>query len=268
MSYASFVLGPLHFYWYGLIMTGSILVCILTCYCQILYNKLPVSPLLDILVLVIPAGLVGAHFYYIAINWPYYSYHFAEIFYFSQGGLAMHGALVSVILVLLFYCKYKQLSFGKYADAIAPGLALGQAIGQWANLVNQEAIGYPTDMSWGIYIDYALRPVGYERYDFFHPIFMYQSGVDFVVFLIILSAGGLLRNKSNFAPGGLFFLYLILQSAGRIFVESIRLDSEILYGVNVAQFGSLIIIILASGAFFLHQRRFLKKSNPSLNPSS
>jgi len=260
MSYESFVLGPWHFQWYGLIMTVAILACILTCYCKSLYNKLLISPLLDMSVLAIPAGLIGAHFYYIAINWPYYGYHLGEIFYFSQGGLAMHGALIGVVLVLVFYCRYKQLSFGKYADAIAPGLVLGQAIGQWANLVNQEAIGYPTDLSWGIYIDYALRPVGYECYDFFHPIFIYQSGADFVVFLIIVIAGWLFRNKVQFAPGWLFFSYLILQSAGRILVESIRLDSEILYGVNIAQLGSLMIIILAGLALLLRQIRYSKNT--------
>jgi phosphatidylglycerol:prolipoprotein diacylglycerol transferase len=255
MSYESFVLGPLHFQWYGLIMTGAILICILACYFQSLYKRLPTTPLFDIIVLSIPAGLIGAHFYYVAINWPYYGYHLMEIFCFTQGGLAMHGAMISVAVVLLVYCKYKQLSFGKYADAIAPGLALGQALGQWANLVNQEAIGYPADVLGGIYIDYALRPVGYEGYDFFHPIFMYQSSADFVVFLILLTASWLLRKKTKLVPGWLFFVYLILQSVGRMVVESIRLDSEILYGVNVAQLGSLIIIIIAGVALIVRQKR-------------
>ncbi|MBU2702999.1 phosphatidylglycerol:prolipoprotein diacylglycerol transferase [Sporomusaceae bacterium BoRhaA] len=256
MNYGSLVVGPWHFHWYGLIMSGAILCCILTCYCQILYRRLPVQPLLDMAVLAIPAGILGARLYYVIINWPYYSYHLGEIFCFSQGGFAMHGAMLGVILVLVGYAKYHSLPFGLYADAVAPGLALGQSLGQWANLVNQEAIGYPTYLSWGIYIDYAHRPVGYEEYDFFHPVFMYQSGADFGVFLILLVVGWLFRNRFGLKSGWLFFLYLILQSIGRIIVEFTRLDGEILYGVNIAQLGSLIFIVVASILLILRQRNY------------
>lgn len=245
MNYATFSVGLLHFQEYGLVVVAAILICSIICYWRAKLRGLWDQAFMEMLVLAIPCGIIGGRFYYVLINWPYYYNHMSEAFIFSRGGFAVHGALLAICLFGIIYLKLRHLSLGKYADLVAPGLLLGQAVGQWANLMNQEAIGYPTNLSWGMYIDYALRPVGYEAYDYFHPAFIYQSLSDFIIFVFLLIFEKMDREKRLFSGGRLFLFYIVLQSIGRFFVEGIRIDSEVLFGYNVAQFGCLVLIGIA-----------------------
>ncbi|NJN43725.1 MAG: hypothetical protein HC806_02625 [Anaerolineae bacterium] len=62
-----------------------------------------------------------------------------------------------------------------WGDLAAPALALGQAIGRWGNFVNQELYGAPTDLPWGIPIDFQYRVPGFQAFERFHPLFLYES---------------------------------------------------------------------------------------------
>src|SRR4029077_873889 len=88
---------------------------------------------------------------------------------------AWHGGLIAGLIALIIVARRKKLSFWLLADVIAPGLALGQAIGRWGNYFNQELFGKPTSLPWGLPIDVANRPVGYTQVKYFHPTFLYES---------------------------------------------------------------------------------------------
>jgi phosphatidylglycerol:prolipoprotein diacylglycerol transferase len=124
-------------------------------------------------------------------------------------------------------------------------LAIAQVVGQWGNLINQEAFGYPTNVSWGIYIDYADRPIGYEQFDFFHPVFLYASLWNLVIFIVLIGLAWYQRKTQNLQSGYIFLLNIILYAAGRLAMEGLRLDSELLGGFRLAQIMGIIDIVIS-----------------------
>ena len=122
------------------------------------------------------------------------------------------------------------------------GLILGQAIGRWGNFFNSEAFGIPTDLPWKLFIPLSKRPEIFISAEYFHPTFLYESIINLIIFFALLY---LYKLKKAEKPGTIFFLYLILYSLGRLFVENLRLDSVLnLYGIPVAIFVSLLLILI------------------------
>jgi prolipoprotein diacylglyceryl transferase len=113
-----------------------------------------------------------------------------------------------------------------------PSVALGQSIGRWGNFINQEAHGGPTDLPWGIIVD------GQKV----HPTFLYESIIDFCIFLFLIW----FRKKKKASHGQILGLYLILYSAGRYFVEGLRTDSLMFMGMRVAQLISIASIVIGA----------------------
>ena len=93
----------------------------------------------------------------------------------GKGGIAIHGAILGGLIASLIFARLRRISFWQLADLVAPSLILGQAIGRWGNFFNSEAFGRPTDLPWKLYIPLERRPVGYERFEYFHPTFLYES---------------------------------------------------------------------------------------------
>ena len=105
-------------------------------------------------------------------------------------------------------------------DAIAPGVVLAQAIGRWGNYFNQELFGRPTTLPWGLEIDLAHRPAGYEHYATFHPTFLYESLWCLFVFATLL----IVENRFVLKRGQVFALYIAMYTFGRIWFEALRID--------------------------------------------
>lgn len=249
MCKIAFSIGPLHFYWYGLIVAAAILAAFLVTLWQARRHRQPLDPVFDLLLWGVPAGVIGARAYYVLVNWDLYRQQPLDIFRLWQGGLAVFGALIAFLLVLFFYARRRHVAFWTWADLAAPGLACGQAIGQLANFVNQEAFGYPTGSSWGVYIDFALRPAGYEQFDFFHPVPLYESAWNVFLFLVLLAIGWLGQRLGRLLPpGGLFLMYILLYSLAHYYFVGLRLDAEIVWGIRL---GQLTSVLFAAAAFLL-----------------
>ena len=90
------------------------------------------------------------------------------------------GSRLGTIAAFL-YARYKGLPFLRWADIVAPGLFMMQAIARWGNFFNQELYGTPTTLPWGIPIDCAHRIAAYPcgaafpETTLFHPLFLYES---------------------------------------------------------------------------------------------
>ena len=124
------------------------------------------------------------------------------------------------------------------ADAIAPGLALAQAIGRWGNYFNQELFGSPTTLPWGLEISPENRPSGYGDFSTFHPTFLYESLWLVGVAVVVIWAD----RRFNLGHGRAFALYVVLYTAGRVWIEALRIDSanEIL-GLRLNIWTSIIV---------------------------
>jgi len=213
--------------WYGLIITAGMVVGILLCLRQIRKQGENEEWFLDMLLLAIPVGLLGARLYYVVFNWSQYAGDWRNALNFRQGGMAIHGGVVGGLLVGYLYTRYRKVNFWKWADIVAPSLILAQAIGRWGNFVNQEAYGVPTDLPWAMYIAGEYR----------HPTFLYESLWNLVVFALLY---WVLSNKRF--NGQVAALYAIGYSLGRLWIEGLRTDSLMLGPLRVAQLVSLGLI--------------------------
>ena len=239
MNPVAFELLGIKVMWYGILISIGVIIGAILAMREAERLGIGEDILIDLLLYAIPISLVGARAYYVIFTWDYYKNNLTEIFNFRRGGLAIHGAIMAAIIVALIFTRKRNIDFWKIADACAPSLILGQAIGRWGNYINQEAYGTPTDLPWGIIIDGVKV----------HPTFLYESIGDFLVFLFLLWYR---KNKSK-VSGEIFLLYLMLYSTIRFFVEGLRTDSLMLGPIRMAQLISMAGII-ASG-YYLTKRR-------------
>lgn len=201
----------------------------------------------DALLWVLGGGLVGARLYHILSLWEFYRQHPLAVLFLWNGGLGIYGALGGGLFGLLVFLKLGRTrlrqGFGEVfalLDIAAPGLAVGQAVGRFANYFNQEIYGWPTNLPWGIYIEAKNRFPGLESYSFFHPLFLYEALWNLLNFVLILLLS--IRFTHRLLPGEVFLFYLSFYAGGRFFLESGRISSWEIGGVPVAQVLSLLII--------------------------
>ena len=109
--------------------------------------------LLDVLIVSILCGIIGARLYYVIFQWDWYRGDLLRILNIREGGLAIHGGLLAGILSGWIMCRVKKIPFLNALDLILPVVALAQSIGRWGNFFNQEAYGSPTTLPWGIMIN-------------------------------------------------------------------------------------------------------------------
>ncbi len=243
----AFSIGPFGMHWYGLFL----LVGILAGYWLVdkLAKRGGLSPDMagSRYVNALIGGFIGARAYHVITDWGFYGSNPDQIIAVWNGGLAIHGAILGAVLVIVYYAKRHHMRFRKLADLFALPAILGQAIGRWGNYFNQELFGAPTDASWGIPISPANRPIGYQQYEYFHPAFLYESLINFAVFGALL----VIFKKKKRPDGLIFWLYIGLYSAGRMIVESFRINEAAMVGslrlpflVSIALAGASIAAIL------------------------
>ena len=232
----------------------------------------------DGLVWVVLAGIVGARLYHVfstpagcvstipGCGWPWYQNHPEDIVLrIREGGLGIFGGVIGGGLMVLVYARRRKLSVMKYLDFAAPALLIGQAIGRWGNLVNQELYGPPTDLPWGIPIDAAHRTYDYvdlARYPVdttrFHPLFLYESLLNLLGFVVLIAISR--RFKDRLKEGDLILLYFIWYPVVRIFVESFRFDAWTSFGnIPTATLISIAAAVLAVALLVVrHRSRVVK----------
>ncbi len=231
-------------HYYGLIMFCAIAagIFVMRSIAKKYYKDVNTQILLDMLPPIILCAILGARLYYVFMDWEYFSSHISEIFALWHGGISIHGAILGGVLSGFVYTKIKKISFLKYADIFAYGLCIGQAIGRFGNYFNCEAFGKPCSIPFiKLFIPLQYRPYGYEDYEYFHPAFLYESLWDITVFCILFFV---IRKIPRINDGVIFFAYLILYSAGRIAIETCRLDSVLnIAGIEIAHIASVLLIL-------------------------
>ncbi len=247
------MIDPVAFYiwgwpvrWYGILISAAFLIGVFLASYLAKKRKVDPDTLWSILLIVVPAAIIGARLYYVLFNWSYYVDAPGEIIATWHGGLAVHGGILFGLLALIFSCRHYKENFWQIADLLVIPLVLGQSIGRWGNFFNQEAYGAVTDLPWAMLIDGEMR----------HPTFLYESLWDFLVFLVLL-----FFFKKSKKSGNVFLLYLVLYSVGRFMIEGFRTDSLMLGPLRAAQVVSLALIVL--GSFFLYWQNRKAKTGQS-----
>lgn len=238
MDPVAFELFGLSIRWYGILISLGIVLATLLAIHRAKKENVSEERILDLVLIAVPIAIVGARLYYVIFNWSYYQGDFLRMINIREGGLAIHGGVIAGVVVGYFFCKRHKIEFWKMADIVAPSIILGQAIGRWGNFINREAHGGPTDLPWGIMVD-GIKV---------HPTFLYESLWNFMVCGFLLW-----YDKRKKFQGELLFLYGILYSVARFFIEGLRTDSLMIGPFRTAQLVSLITIVVFG--FILHIKR-------------
>ena len=225
---------------------------------------------LDMGIIGVIAGIVGARLYYVIFSWDMYKDNLLDIFNLREGGLAIYGGVIAAVISVLVLAKVKHLSAPQIFDTIAMALSNGQMLGRWGNFFNREAFGGYTDSLFAMRLPLdAVRSSDVteqmrrhiERIDGVsyiqvHPTFLYES-LWCMVLLIILFA----YRKHKKYEGELFLMYLFGYGLGRFWIEGLRTDQLLLPGVGIAVSQLLAgAIVVGTGAAMLYLRKKHKNS--------
>ncbi|MFA6988527.1 MAG: prolipoprotein diacylglyceryl transferase [Candidatus Gastranaerophilaceae bacterium] len=240
----AFQFGSLTIYWYGIMIATAFLTGLFVTLkiARKYYNSSEIEDnIYNLAFIILPGALIGARLYFVLFNLDYYLQNPLDIIMIHKGGLSIHGGILGGFLTGICYTLKNKIPAFMYADLFAFGVIIGQAIGRWGNFFNSEAFAKPTNLPWKLYISPLMRPEKYANEAFFHPAFLYESLWNIFVFFILYF---FIWKKYSNKHGIVFFSYLILYSIGRLFIESIRIDSVFNFlGFPVAQWMSIILII-------------------------
>lgn len=235
-------LGPIPLRAYALLIIVGIIVAVW------LGNKRYVArggapgTILDIAIWAVPFGIIGGRIYHVVTDWQLYfgpnGSGFGGAIRIWDGGLGIWGAVAFGALGAWIGARRLGVALPPVADAIAPGIALAQAIGRFGNYFNQEIFGSPTELPWGLEISVENRPAAYEEFLTFHPTFLYESLWLVGVALVVIWAD----RRFTLGHGRAFALYILLYTLGRGWIEALRIDSanEIL-GLRLNIWTSVIV---------------------------
>jgi phosphatidylglycerol:prolipoprotein diacylglycerol transferase len=218
----------------------------------------------DGLIWVLIGGIIGARLWHIFTPQPsqilyaakdtmWYLTHPLDAIDIWNGGLGIPGGIIGGGLALYWFTRRRKLSFAEWADIAAPAVALGQAVGRWGNFFNQELYGLPTNLPWGIYIPPEKRIDPFQSAERFHPLFLYESLWNLANMFFLLWAGR--RFGEILKKGDIFLLYLVTYPIGRFFLEFLRVDASQAFGVNINQWISLLVAVIAAILLILRHRK-------------
>ncbi|MDC7277899.1 prolipoprotein diacylglyceryl transferase [Butyrivibrio fibrisolvens] len=256
-----FHIGSFFIAFYGVIIAIGMLVGV----CFILHEAkrqgFDEDKFLDICIITIIVGVIGARLYYVIFAWEYYKDNLLSIFNIRQGGLAIYGGVLAGIASVAVLCKIRKHNFLQVMDICIIGVVIGQIFGRWGNFFNREVFGQYTD---GLFA--MLLPINSIRsqqdvtaemlsnlvqingvdYISVHPTFLYESLWNLGLLIILLL---MIKNKKF--NGQVFFTYLLGYGAGRFWIEGIRTDQLKLWGTSipVSQALAAILIVLGTGLY-------------------
>lgn len=235
--------------YYGILIAIGMATCIIISLRRTAHTAIAKDKLLDGSIIAIIAGIIGARLYYVMFSFEMYKDNIGEILHIRSGGLAIHGGLILGSLALFVYCKKKDVNFLEFADLVIPGVALAQSIGRWGNFFNEEAYGSHTDLP------FALNING----ETVHPTFLYESLWCLLIFIVL----SYMFYKKHSFNGQLLFLYGMLYSAERFFVEGLRTDSLYFMGIRQAQLISVIIFLICVLLYYSKRKKCIKNNSKS-----
>ena len=246
----SFTVFGFPLYYYGLFITAGFILAAVYLHVRRDALGLTKDNILDLVIMAVPCGLLGARIYYIIFNASLYfgPGKWQNIVNFREGGLAVYGGVIGGAIAFIVYGRVKKIPIGKLLDAAAFGLFIGQALGRWGNFFNREAYGSVTTLPWRMGLTTAYGTT------YVHPTFLYECLWN-VAGLAILHRFSKKRGRSY--PGQYFLFYVAWYGLGRFMIEGLRTDSLYVYGTDI-RISQMLAALSLSAALLLIIRNSLR----------
>ena len=234
---------------------------------------------LDFALYAVVFSFIGARALYVIFRWEEYQKNFLHVFQVRDGGLSIYGAIIAAVITAAVYCKAKKYSFALLTDTAVIGLLTGQVIGRLGDFFSREAFGCYTDGLFAMQI--AQKDAGVDfictvqnlvsrydsqeqtflnileirdkvvildgvRYIQVHPLFLYEIiwNVCLLLFLFLYT------NYKKF-DGEILLLYLCGYGLGRVWIESLRIESLTLRGINLSLTQVIAAVFVVISFLFL-----------------
>jgi phosphatidylglycerol---prolipoprotein diacylglyceryl transferase len=203
----------------------------------------------------VPFGIVGGRLYHVVSSPDAYFGRGGDpwrAFAIWEGGLGIWGAIALGGLGAWIGCRRQGIRMAPFADALAPALLVAQAIGRLGNWFNQELFGGPTSLPWGLEIDAAHLPAGATLGTLYHPTFLYELAWNLAAAALLVY----LDRRWRLGHGRVFWLYVLLYTVGRGWIEMLRIDTaHQVLGLRLNVWTSILVGLGALVAFVVVGRR-------------
>ncbi len=242
-------------YWYGILIALGLLLAVVFCLRQRRKYGISEDNLLDGVLWGIPCGVIGARVYYVIFYLDNYrradgSFDWGEAIAIWDGGIAIYGAVIAVVVLALVLSRVKKFSLWAMMDLVVMGLLIGQAVGRWGNFMNREAFGGETTLPWRM--ELTLRSGEIVQV---HPTFLYESLWNVIGLLLIV----FVVSKARRFDGENTCFYFLWYGIGRFWIEGLRTDSLYLFDwqlfdqpIRVSQALSLVMIVVSLALLVYH----------------
>jgi phosphatidylglycerol---prolipoprotein diacylglyceryl transferase len=250
-------IGPLTLHTYGVLLAVAFLAGLWVAARQAKRDGLDSARITDMAIYVLIGGLLGAKLLLLIVEWPYYMKNPRDIWSLVQSGGVFYGGLLGALPVAFWYARRHQLDGWRTADVLAPGVAIGQAIGRLGCFAAGCCYGKATGVPWAVrfHNEYAAQEVGTPLNVPLHPTQLYESGAALLIFLGLL---WLSRHKRF--QGQVTLTYVALYAVVRFVIEYFRGDAArgTVFGglLSTSQF---IAIVMVLGAALLVPRLLRKR---------
>jgi phosphatidylglycerol:prolipoprotein diacylglycerol transferase len=241
-------IGPLYVYSYGLMVAIGFAVATLLAYKHAGDFGIDREKIIDLGIVMLASGIVGARVVYVALNFQYYMGNPLEVINLTKGGLVWYGAFIFGLTAAAWFVKKNRINFWTAADLFAPYIALAQAFGRIGCFLN--GCCYGSAVPSGFMLGVIFPEESVWRY----PTQIFSAIALFLIFAILR----IWQKKRHFG-GEIFLGYGLLYSMKRFGVEFFRGDyPKILYGLTISQLISAAIFIVCLSLFI---RRYIKWKN-------
>ena len=251
LNRVAFEFFSLKIYWYSLAYIFGFIFY--NYYSKFLIKKkllnLELSIIDDLVTWLIVSVLLGGRLgYVIFYNYDFYFSYPIEIFKIWKGGMSFHGALIGIILLMIFYSKIKKVKFSQLANLVAYSSPIGIFLGRLANFINAELVGRPTDGTWGILYKSELLTR--------HPSQIYEALFEGLIIFLILNFFVRSNLKDKFNG---YALFLIFYSFFRFNLEFFRQpDAHLGFIVGNISMGQILTLpMFIIGIIFLKNEKKL-----------
>lgn len=245
--------GVIQIYWYSIFIFLGIVTGCIVIFKESKKRNIDEEFLINLIFNTLIFGIIGARIYYCLFDFQYYLSNPLEILKMWNGGLAIHGGIITGLVFIIYYCKKNKVNVLKMLDIIVVGLIIGQAIGRWGNFFNSEAYGAITSFE-------ALSQAGIPEFiingmyilgEYRQPTFFYESVWCIFGFIAMV----IIRRYQYLKIGKITGFYLVWYGLERFLIEGMRADSLMLGPIKMAQLISIIFIIVGIIVFFYNNKK-------------